>query len=44
LKQEGKLLDYIPNNPVKSEIISYEQFAMLWMFLDDVKRLRVPVV
>lgn len=44
LKTEGKLLDYIPNTPVKSEIITYEQFAMLWMMLDDVKRLRVPTI
>jgi hypothetical protein len=44
IREEGRLLDYIPSAPVKSEILSYEEFALVWMQLEEVKRIRVPVI
>ena len=44
MKKEGKLLDFLPTVPFKSEIITSEQYAFIWMFLDEVKRLRVPKI
>jgi len=34
--------DYIPNCPLNSTIVLYEQFAMVWRMLPDYVKIRVP--
>ena len=34
--------DYIPNCPLSSTIVLYEEFAMVWRMLPDYVKIRVP--
>lgn len=34
--------DYVPNCPLNSQILKFEDFAKMWQFLPDYVRIRIP--
>jgi len=38
----GEEYEYIPNVPLTSEIVGYDEFAMVWRMMPEYAKIRVP--
>ena len=38
------MIKYLPTKPLPSEIITFDQLVILWMFLPEVIRIRIPEI
>jgi hypothetical protein len=41
-QKNAKSLNYLPKKAIDSEIINFEQLTLLWSFLPEVVRIRIP--
>jgi len=40
--EDDNIVDYLPNAPLKSNLINYEQFAEFWKMVPSYVRIRIP--
>ena len=38
----GDMVDYLPNAPLQSKLINYEQYAQFWRMVPSYVRIRIP--
>lgn len=44
INTDDDFTDYVPNCPVNSAIINYEEFGRIWKFMPDYVKIRVPEI